>query len=155
GGQITVSDAPGGGASFTIALPASQDSSQESEGSRDGAGPTGLAILIVEDDREIGEMLREILCPHGHRADLATDSREGLRRAISNDYDLVLSDMRMPHIDGPRFYEKLKNDYPSKARRIGFITGDTLSAEFQSFLSSSGVLYLEKPFDPNDVLTLV
>jgi CheY-like chemotaxis protein len=70
-------------------------------------------------------------------------------------YDLVLSDMRMPGLDGPGLYLRLKRERPVLAERIAFITGDTLSPDIKAFLTRSGRPYIEKPITPADVRSLV
>jgi CheY-like chemotaxis protein len=117
--------------------------------------PTGLRILIVEDDDEIADTLSEILRSNGHHIDIAADGQEGLKRALSVSYDLILSDMRMPILDGPGLYQALQRDRPDLLNRIAFVTGDTLSAEIRSFLDQTSALCLEKPFLPEDVLNLL
>src|SRR5262249_22907873 len=107
GGRIEVSERPGGGAVFTVFLPVGR-SSQPVRGDIDSVGaPSSLRILIVEDEDEIADMLSEVVCSNGHQADVAANGREGLQRALSAPYDLILSDVRMPILDGPGFYQAL------------------------------------------------
>jgi CheY-like chemotaxis protein len=70
-------------------------------------------------------------------------------------YDLILSDIRMADRDGLEFYRELVRQNADAAERIVFITGDTLSVEVQSFLKRTGALYIEKPFQPADILDLI
>jgi len=155
GGRIDVSENPGGGAVFTIVLPLSAGSLSVQDETDDGGSPASLRILIVDDEPEILDMLGEILSSNGHEADVATDGQQGVERALSDTYDLILCDMRMPVLDGPGLYTALQRERPDMAERVAFITGDTLSAEIQSFLKDTTALYLEKPFLPDDVLRLL
>ena len=102
--------------------------------------------MIVEDEAEIAETLEEILRRNGDQADIAVNGNEGLRRALSVDYDFILSDIRMPVLDGPSLYEALRRERPQMLDRIAFVTGDALSPEIRSFLTRTGVVNLEKPF---------
>ena len=70
-------------------------------------------------------------------------------------YDLVLSDTKMPVLDGERFYSELERRFPGLTRRIVFLTGDVLSREKQEFLERSGAPHLLKPFDLRKVQQLV
>jgi PAS domain S-box-containing protein len=155
GGAISVSDTPNGGATFTIELPLSQaldapqDDAGEDETSRD------LRILVVEDEREIADTLCEILEQRGLRTEAVFNGQEALDRIAQHDYDLVLSDLRMPVLDGPGLYHALVQGHPEMIGRLAFITGDSLSAEIQAFLRDTEVPCLEKPFLPEDVLQLV
>lgn len=155
GGHIDVSESPEGGAVFTIALPLGAASVSVPDEIKPNGAPAGLRILIVDDEFEIVNMLNEILRGEGHEADVAADGREALQRALAVRYDLILSDMRMPVLDGPGLYEALKHHRPEMVDRLAFITGDTLSAEIQVFLSQTSAICLEKPFLPDDVLRLV
>jgi CheY-like chemotaxis protein len=61
----------------------------------------------------------------------------------------------MPLLDGPTLYEALRRERPQMLDRMAFVTGDALSPEIHSFLTQTGVVYLEKPFSPSDVLHLL
>jgi PAS domain S-box-containing protein len=156
GGRISISDGPDGGALFTIAVPFGVAAQEVQEEKPLASGiPSGLRVLVVDDDYEVGNTLREILSRHGHETDIALDGRDGLRRAGLSHYDLILSDIRMVALDGLEFYRELVRQNPDAAESIAFITGDTLSVEVQSFLKQTGALYIEKPFQPADILNLI
>jgi CheY-like chemotaxis protein len=70
-------------------------------------------------------------------------------------FDLVLSDLRMPVMDGPSLHNEIKARYPAMSDRIAFITGDTLSPRLRRFLVETAVPCLEKPFTADEVLALV
>jgi PAS domain S-box-containing protein len=155
GGRIDVSENAGGGAAFTVVLPLGAAGLADPDEVAHTAAPAGLRVLIVDDEAEIADTLNEILRSNGHEADVAADGRQGLERALSATYDLILSDMRMPVLDGPGFYRALQRARPDLIDRLAFITGDTLSVEIQSFLNQTSAPYLEKPFLPDDVLRLL
>lgn len=156
GGRIGVADRPGGGAIFTITLPVGTAVPKvREEKAPAGKKASGLRVLVVDDDHEVGNTLREILTRHGHEADIALDGRDGLRRASLSHYDLILSDIRMVASDGLEFYRELVRQNPDAAESIAFITGDTLSVEVQSFLKQTGALFIEKPFQPEDIVDLI
>ena len=73
----------------------------------------------------------------------------------AHDCDLILSDIRMPDVDGPALWRMLRERRPGLADRMAFITGDTLSASVAPFLRETGLPWLEKPFTPEQVLALV
>ena len=64
----------------------------------------------------------------------------------SEAYDLILSDLRMPELDGPGLYRALEAHYPHLCQRFILLTGDTLSPEVLAFVAESGVPRLTKPF---------
>jgi CheY-like chemotaxis protein len=100
-------------------------------------------------------MLSEILRAHGHRTHIATDGRNGLDCALADEFDVVLSDIRLPRMDGLDLYRALQRRRPGLIPRVAFITGDTLSPDIQSFLAETGAVCLEKPFLPADVHRLL
>lgn len=75
--------------------------------------------------------------------------------ALKHNYNVVLSDIRMPNLDGLGLYQALQRKRPKMIKRLAFITGDTLAAEIQSFIADTRLPYLEKPFLPDDVLRLL
>ena len=152
GGEIAVSDRQGGGTTFTIKLPLPDFAHVARADKQQGGTLRRLHVLIVDDEAEIVDTLREILAGQGHVVDTAADGQRGLERALNSDYNVILSDIRMPHLDGIGFYHALQRKRPDMIDRLAFITGDTLGAEIQSFIAETGSPCLEKPFLPDDVL---
>jgi PAS domain S-box-containing protein len=172
GGEITVDSRPREGATFTVRLPLSggadagarpaaaaaspEDSPRPAAAldDDDGARPRGAGtILVIDDEPEIGELLAEFLERDGHRVELACSGREALGRLAGrgDEVDLIISDLRMPDMDGPALFRELANTRPELLPRIVFLTGDTLAADIQWFLAETGVPVIEKPFDPRGV----
>jgi two-component system NtrC family sensor kinase len=112
-------------------------------------------VLIVDDEADIAEILEEIVDGEGHVVELASNGRDALARLASGDFDLVLSDLIMPEMDGPALYRELRETRPHLADRLVFITGDTLSEAAQRFLAEAKRPVIEKPFIPDDVRAVV
>jgi CheY-like chemotaxis protein len=108
-------------------------------------------ILVVDDEPEVGQLLIDILERDGHRVDRASSGREALARLANGEVDLILSDLRMPDLDGPALYRELAAQRPELLGRLVFMTGDTLGGDMTGFLSETGVRVLEKPLDPAGV----
>jgi CheY-like chemotaxis protein len=70
-------------------------------------------------------------------------------------YDMILSDTKMPKLDGEHFYTEIARRYPALRRRIVFVTGDILSREKREFLERIGAPHLTKPCDLREVRQLV
>ena len=70
-------------------------------------------------------------------------------------YDVILSDIRMPGMDGPGLYRALSASKPEQIDVLAFITGDTLTPKVREFLEASERPYLEKPILPRDIRELV
>jgi PAS domain S-box-containing protein len=149
-GEITALSPPGGGTVFAISLPAAAAVSRPPPAPREPDAVRGR-ILVVEDEVEIAQMVAEVLGRDGHRIVTAGSGREALARLDGGSFDLILSDLRMPDLDGPGLYRKLSVDAPALARRIVFFTGDVLAPDTVKFLDEAGLPVLEKPIDPYDL----
>jgi CheY-like chemotaxis protein len=112
-------------------------------------------ILIVDDEPELLEILVEALERDGYRTDAVLNGADALRRLERQSYDLVVSDTRMPVMDGIELYRELERRFPELQRRIVFVTGDVLDAEKQRFLESTGMPILTKPFDLSEVRRVI
>jgi two-component system NtrC family sensor kinase len=66
-------------------------------------------------------------------------------------FDLIISDLKMPGMNGMALYERICRDDPALAERMVFITGDTMSHGTRGFLQNTGLPYLTKPFTINDL----
>ena len=157
GGEVSVENRPGGGAVFTVELPSATSSSAGGEkpyvirASRpqDQAGrdkARGSRILVVEDEPTVARLIADVLSEEGHLVDTILDSRQGLDLARARRYDLVVCDLRMPHLDGRGFYRQLVHEESPLQHRLIFVTGDTLAPRTVDFLQKCGLPYLAKPF---------
>jgi CheY-like chemotaxis protein len=115
----------------------------------------GSHVLVVEDEPEVADLLVEILQSAGLKASWASSGLKALEWLQRHRCDLILSDIRMPDMDGSGLWRALKEHYPGLLGHTAFITGDTLSAGVAPFLKETGAPLLEKPFTPEQVLTLV
>jgi two-component system NtrC family sensor kinase len=152
-GAISVSSEADSGTTFVISLPIA------SEVSADVQVPTaftpsapGLDILVVDDNPDVAVGFSEILSAQGHRVEIAANSRAALPLIETGAYAVVMTDMRMPDLDGPALYRAVTARFPLLAKSFLFITGDTFSSESSQFLKETGAIYLSKPctFDEVD-----
>ena len=157
GGTITVSDSPGGGATFTVALPlrATTAEAKGADAERTDIDRAPARILIVDDEPDIREALVELLKADRHQVEVAENGAAALDRIGTGGFDAVISDLRMPVMDGPGLYRAIEQRHPALASRIGFVTGDSLSPAMHRFLTETKVACLEKPFTPQEVKRLV
>ena len=112
-------------------------------------------VLAAREHAAVGETLGEFLTRQGFMVDVANSAAEAQALIGRYDYRVILSDLRMPVMDGPAFYRWLLKTKPDLAARIGFVTGDTLGDAAACFLSEAGRPYLEKPFTPAGVRGIV
>ena len=110
---------------------------------------------MVDDEAEIREALTQILTEARHRVVTASSGREALERLASERYDVILTDIRMPDLDGRALYQQIEERWPERAGRVVFVTGDTLTSALRDFAAASGRPVIEKPFLPVDVRRVV
>jgi CheY-like chemotaxis protein len=111
-------------------------------------------ILVVDDEARLAGLISEILESDGHQVDTAVNGLAALAQVERTHYDLILSDLRMPELDGPGLYRELERRRPELLKRIAFVTGSAQSAGMEQFLAQVGAPILYKPFRMQDLLNL-
>src|SRR4030042_2061920 len=112
-------------------------------------------ILLVEDEPIVGRLCTRILNAEGFEVDFVPDVRMAMRAVENTDYDLCVSDIRLPGLTGIELYERLKENKPELSLRMIFITGDTMNVNVRSFIQESGIPCLMKPFTPEKLVAAV
>ena len=155
GGRLFAERALGGGARFVVELPIPRDS--DLPGSFDAEPPLGRGerVLVVDDEQPVRELVSVILGASGYTVASAASGREALRVLEAGAFDLVLSDVRMPGIDGAGLYEALAARWPQLRRRVVLISGDAEPERFSALLRDGDVRFLEKPFTAAALLRIV
>ena len=146
GGRITLDTKPGVGATFTVELPAGARTPLVEAAPPPVPEGKQLHILVVDDEPHILYYMRATLESWGHSVEVASDGAYALERAIAGDFDVIICDLRMPHLSGRDMYQKLARQDPRAAERIIFATGDTVRGDTLQFLETLGRPYLHKPF---------
>ena len=112
-------------------------------------------ILVVDDDENILNLEKTILEQKGFAVTSAAGGAEALRVLERATFDLVLLDVMMPEVDGFTVCRKIKEDPRLKDVPVIFLTakggGDALAEGFES----GAVMYINKPFTANKLLTIV
>lgn len=145
------------GATFRVTLPArlSAEAPAALAPQIVKAGAARGHALVVDDEADIADTLAELLEAQGFRVRIAGNGAEAKRQLASQDFDLILSDLRMPDIDGPALYAWIAAERPHLRDRIGFVTGDTMGPNAVRFLATTGRPSLEKPFTPHGLRDFV
>jgi len=155
GGRLRLAANTGAGASFYVELPVSGTPLQRQPATppkSDFKALVGSSVLVVEDEPALAAAVSEALTDAGFGVDRAGDGEEALRRVRAKTYDLIVCDLKMPKVDGIRFYQKLSAFDPDAARRVIFVTGDVAGTDAEKFLQESGCRWLAKPFRLGDLL---
>jgi two-component system NtrC family sensor kinase len=155
GGEITVESVVGHGTTFKVVLrraekvPAEVRPDPEAANRLAPAPATQRArVLIVDDEEFITGMIQEALrVKMNCRVDQTSDGKEAIVRLRESAYDLVISDVRMPCLDGFGLYTWIQENQPRLSSRFLFITGDAGSTDLDAQLERLKVPVLRKPFD--------
>jgi two-component system NtrC family sensor kinase len=111
-------------------------------------------FLVVDDDLPIAQMMASILADEGYEVDVAGNGRQALELIAVQHYDLILTDLRMPVLDGAALYRELERQQPDLLRRLVIITGTSGHPEYETFLAETQVPFLEKPFSLASLLAI-
>ena len=144
GGSIDLDCPPEGGTVVRVRLPAAALAGRR----RPRAIPRATgSILIVDDEPGIVGSLGDALRRDGHRVEVAGDGRTALTLLERQEVDLVVTDLRMPDMDGLTLIERLRAVAPRLAATALIMTGDTLRASADPALAGYGDRVIEKPVD--------
>jgi CheY-like chemotaxis protein len=156
GGWIGLRPGVESGAVFRVELPVEEPAGEEvTVVTGMPAVVRGARILVVDDEPGIAGVLAEVLQLDGHVVETVGNGEAALGKLAMGEYDLILSDIRMPELDGPSLYWQIERRDPRLLHRMIFLTGDTLSPGTREFLEKTGAPCLAKPFALSDVRDIV
>ncbi len=110
-------------------------------------------ILIVDDERDIVLLLRHLLTENGHEVREAPNGLAGLSLFQTQFFDLVITDVRMPTMDGMAFLREVKQLMPSTP--VVVVTAYDSVATATAAMEQGAVIYLVKPFKVEELLDIV
>jgi len=109
--------------------------------------------LVIDDEQIILDSVSKILKDENYEVDVSLSGREGLNQAIQKEYDIVLTDIRMPDIGGMRVLRDVKRSKPSLP--VVIITGYASVKSAVQAMKLGAADYIEKPFTPDQLLKAV
>ena len=116
--------------------------------------PLPRTLLLVDDEPSILSALRRLFRTHGYRILTAEGGAAALEVAAAESVDLVISDMRMPQMDGAQFLQKMRDLQPDAVRIL--LTGYAdISSTIAAINGGEIHRYIAKPWDDNDILLVV
>lgn len=105
-------------------------------------------ILIVDNDSAIRGLLSDIMNNLGYEYDAAEDGLVALHKLAANSYPIVITDIKMPHLDGIELTRKIKESYDAD---VMVITGHHAEYEYIDVIRAGASDFLSKPFDINEL----
>ena len=109
--------------------------------------------LVIDDEQIVLDSVNKILTDENYDVDVSLSGREGLNQAIEKEYDIVLTDIRMPDIGGMRVLRDIKRAKPSLP--VVMITGYASVKSAVQAMKLGAADYIEKPFTPDQLLKAV
>ncbi len=117
-------------------------------------GKPASTLLCVDDEPNILSSLRRLFRAHGYRVLVAERGAAALQVLESEAVDLVISDMRMPEMDGAQFLQQVRERWPETVRLL--LTGHADVASIIDAINRGEIYrYITKPWDDNDIVLLV
>jgi DNA-binding NtrC family response regulator len=112
-----------------------------------------LNILLVDDEPDLRVSLGQVLRDEGHTVDVASDGEAAMARLSTRAFDLVVSDVRLPKVDGLTLLRRVRREFP--ATEVLLMTAYGSIGDAVSAMKDSAVDYLTKPFDIEELVTVV
>jgi signal transduction histidine kinase/ActR/RegA family two-component response regulator len=155
GGRVEAqSDGPGQGSEFIVRFPLrtgkkpARRSASPCQSTANGAEKVGLSILVVEDNMDGRESLRDLLEIWGHRVDLAENGHEGVEQALAVRPDVALIDIGLPGMDGNEVARRIRTAFGADPLVLIAMTGYGQPDDRRRALQAGFDSYLVKPVDP-------
>jgi PAS domain S-box-containing protein len=155
-GKMTVESKEGFGATFTIELPAGESEiAAAATAELSVAEPNAvkkLRILVVDDEPGVRKLLEKAFTSKGHSVDVISDAASAMEIIDAGTiYDIIITDVRMPGINGMDLYKLIIRRMPEMKNRVIVITGDVMGEDIKSFLTDYQIPYLTKPFKVKEI----
>jgi len=112
-------------------------------------------ILVADDERDIRDLIAFTLKFSGHEVVTASNGEEAYELTIKELPDLVLTDVRMPKMNGYEACKRIKAEPATRQIPVVFLSAKGQESEIQSGLEAGGVEYLLKPFAPDQLMRKV
>ncbi len=112
---------------------------------KDRKGISKKRALVIDDDKEIVGIEREILETEGFEVNVVHNGLEGLKEIKRNGYDVIISDFEMPQMKGDELYLEVKKLSKNLEKKIIFISGNV-----NDFIRSTENRFLAKPFSVDE-----
>lgn len=112
-----------------------------------------LNILLVDDEPDVRISLGQVLREEGHAVDMVADAETALARLSAHPFDLVVSDVKLPKLDGLSLLKRVRGEFP--ATEVLLMTAYGTISDAVTAMKDSAMDYLTKPFDLDVLVTAV
>ena len=102
-------------------------------------------VLIVDDNLELAETLKQLLEAQDFEVTVASNGVLALKHTLHKEVDAVVCDLKMPQLEGDKFFATIERLNPNLAKRFVFITGQADDPHFQKFVAAVPAPVLRKP----------
>jgi signal transduction histidine kinase len=155
GGTIGVESEPGRGSMFWVRLGVAQEGQGAREVTKGQSSRQGLEVLVVDDEVSVCKALQRLLRAR-HQVTTFSQAEEALAHITSGHrFDIILCDLMMPGMSGPRFHQALERVFAEQAQRVIFMTGGAFTAESRALLSATGRPCVDKPIHLEQLFSLM
>ena len=113
-----------------------------------------MDILVIEDNEDNIRLVDYVLRAHGYEPRLATSGRAGIELALDHRPDLILLDIRMPHMDGYDVVAALKQAGLDSTRIVA-VTASAMVGDREQIAAAGFDGYIQKPIDPETFIAQV
>jgi len=151
GGDIAAHSVEGVGTIVTLTLPRPVAASPAVSESAAPEGAPAARLLVVDDERDVGELLSDILRTRGYETQYVASPKAALELMRDRDFQGILMDLRMPEMSGTELWRELQRERPALALKTIFMTGDYASPDTAAMVGATERPFLSKPFRPHEL----
>ena len=158
GSAAAASNGPGLGSRFTVRLPrlaVAEALPAIDDPAKAATGPGVAHILIVEDEPDTLEMLHAAMAARGYRATLCDSAMSAMEAAATQEFDLIISDIGMPGMDGHELIKRLRGNSRHQHTPAIAVSGYASQKEAEAAIAAGFSVHLAKPFGPEELNALV
>jgi DNA-binding NtrC family response regulator len=110
-------------------------------------------ILVIDDEDIVRISVSRALAPEGYEIKTVKDGSEGMKQLEQEEFDLVLTDLKMPNMDGIEVLSNIKNRWPKTD--VVIVTGYQTVETAVKAIKLGAADYIEKPFTPDSLIAMV
>ncbi len=112
-----------------------------------------ITILVVEDEKDVRNILTEIVSMLGYNYDMASDGIEAWYKIQNSGYDLIITDFGLPHMDGLELVGKVRNS--GIKTPVILMAGIDMKCKKKDLGRFADCVYIEKPFTIDDIKSII